>query len=369
MKVALVHDWLNQWGGAERVLETLHEIFPEAPIYTSLYNPEALPSYYRSWDIRTSFMQQLPWAQRHHQRFLPLYPLAFRSFNLSRYDVVISNSSGFGHGVATPSHTCHINYCLTPPRFLWNLPGYLERERIHELLLLALPPLISYLRQWDAASSRNVDQFVAISRAVQERIKACYGRDSAVIHPPVDTSHFAIEKEQGDYFLVVSRLIPYKRIDLAVQAFNDLGLPLWIAGEGRDRIALQSMAGPNIRFLGAVAEEEVPRLVAGCRAFIFPGEEDFGIAPVEAMAAGRPVIAYGKGGSLDTVVDGVSGLLFVEPTAEALAEAVSRFRDADFDPHPIRQHARSFDTRVFKDKMVRFVAEKAKEHGVGAEGH
>lgn len=362
MKVAIVHDWLTQWGGAERVLETLHEIFPEAPIYTSLYSPRALPQFYRSWDIRTSFMQLLPWAKEHHQSFLPLYPLAFRSFNLASYDVVLSNTSGFGHGVATQPHTCHINYCLTPPRFLWNLPGYLERERINGAFRLLLPILVRYLRQWDERASSGVDHFIAISQTVKDRIESCYGRSAEIIYPPVETIRFTPGEERGDYFLVVSRLIPYKRVDLAVRAFNGLKLPLWIAGEGRDRRALEAMAGPHIRLLGAVPQEEVPKLVAGCRAFIFPGEEDFGIAPVEAMAAGRPVIAYGRGGALDTVIDGETGLLFHEPEAQALAEAVQRFNDDAFDPHHIRQHALGFDTQVFRDRIMGFVAEKAKEH-------
>lgn len=364
MRVAIIHDWLNQHGGAELVLEVLHEMFPLAPIYTSIYDSRAMPSAYRTWDIRTSFMQRLPWVKRHHQPFLPLYPLAFARFDLSDYDLVISNSSGFCHGVATPPQTCHINYCLTPPRFLWLLDRYLERERIAAPLRWALRPFIARLRGWDYAAAQRIDHFIGISKAVVGRIAQFYSRSAALVYPPVHTSRFscALASEVGDYFLVVSRLVPYKRVDLAVQAFNELGLPLLIVGEGRDRRTLQGMARSNVRFAGRVPDEELRELLARCQAFVFPGEDDFGIAPLEAQAAGRPVIAYAAGGALETVVEGKTGLFFQEASANALTTTVRRFEEQTFDPQLIRRHAQTFDTEVFKTRFQAFVAAKIEEH-------
>ncbi|HDN79060.1 MAG TPA: glycosyltransferase family 4 protein [Chloroflexi bacterium] len=353
MRVAIIHDWLNQYGGAEIVLEALKEMFPEAPIYTSMYWPQAMPDFYRGWDIRTSFMDKLPFVKTHHQPFLPLYPLAFEGFDLSGYDVVISNKSGFCHGVITPSETIHICYCLTPTRFVWNYHGYIRREGLGRVARWLLPLFLNYLRTWDRLAADRVDFFVAISQEVKKRIAKYYKRESEVIYPPVYTDRFQPSPEQDDYFLVVSRLIPYKRIDIAVEAFNRLGLPLLIVGEGRDRKALEAMAEPNVRFLGRVSGGELARLYARCQALIFPGREDFGIAPVEAQAAGRPVIAYAAGGALDTVIECETGLFFYEQTPEALSETVRefmRYSDA-FDPEVIRANALRFDVSRFKERM------------------
>lgn len=363
MKAAIVHDWLNQNGGAEQVLTVLHEMYPSAPIYTSIYDPDAMPETYRHWDIRTSFMQNLPLVRKHHRPFLPLYPLAYERFDLSEFDLVISNSSGFCHGVLTQPHTCHINYCLTPPRFVWNLPQYLARERVNAAARKLLPWVNSYLRAWDLAASHRVDYFVAISRAVEARICKFYRRQASLIYPPVDTHRFELSPDIEDYFLIVSRLVPYKRVDIVVEALSQLGLSLLIAGDGRDRPRLEAMAKPNVHFLGRVAEEELPRMLARCRAFVFPGEEDFGIAPLEAQAAGRPVIAYSAGGALETVIDGVTGCFFPEQTADALAEVMRHFHDKDYDPATIRRHAQRFDTEVFKARFSAFVAEKMAEYG------
>ncbi len=364
MRVALVHDWLNQIGGAEEVLEVLKTMYPQAPIYTSIYGPKVMPAHYRSWDIRTSFMDKLPFVKGHHQPFLPLYPLAFESFDLSQYDLVISNKSGFCHGVITPPETLHVCYCLTTTRYLWSYPAYVEREEIGPLARLILPPFLYHLRLWDRAAADRVDHFVAISQAVRRRIAKHYRRESAVIYPPVDIAGYecAAISEHDDYFLIVSRLIPYKRIDLAVRAFNELGLPLIIIGEGRARASLQAIARPNVKFLGRLPDAEVKRYLARCRAFVFPGLDDFGLAPVEAQAAGRPVIAYAGGGALDTVVEGVTGTLFHPQTPEALAEAVRTFDDAGYDPAVIRQNAERFDASVFEEQLRRFVEEKYAEH-------
>lgn len=355
MKVAIVHDWLNQMGGAEAVLEVLVDMFPGAPIYTSIYAPEAMPEAYRAWDIRTTWMDHLPGIHRHHQLYVLKYPLAFGRLKLAGYDLVLSNKSAFCMGVHVPSQTRHICYCLTPTRFVWDFDAYVRREPVGRAAKQLLRPFLGWLQRWERAAARRVDAFVAISSAVQDRVSGLYDRQSTLIHPPVNTGRFRPEQDQEDYFLIISRLIPYKRIDLAVQAFTALGLPLWIGGDGRDRVSLQAIAGPNIRFLGRVPEGELSRLMARCRAFVFPGLEDFGITPLEAMSAGRPVIAFAGGGALDSVVEGVTGTFFHEQTPEALAETVSRFDSMTFDPECIRTHASRFDTGVFKANLKAFI--------------
>ncbi len=360
MRVALVHDWLNQMGGAEAVLEALVEAFPDAPIYTSIYARDRMPVHYRGWEIHTTWLDAMPLIHRHHQLYLPLYPLAFDGLNLSGYDVVISNKSGFCHGVITGPSAVHLCYCLTPTRYVWAYEEYIAREGLPGPLRRLLRPLIALLRLWDRIAADRVDAFIAISREVARRIRKFYRRPSILLHPPVDVQRFQPAARPEDYFLIVSRLIPYKRIDLAIEAFNRLGLPLVIVGDGRDRRRLQRMAGPTITFLGRVSTEELAELYARCRAFVFPGAEDFGIAPVEAMAAGRPVIAFAAGGALDTVVEGVTGVFFHAPAPESLVEAVRRFEDLRFDPGVIRRHAEQFDKHVFQEKIKK-IAELAWE--------
>jgi glycosyltransferase involved in cell wall biosynthesis len=357
VRLALVHDWLNQIGGAEDVLETLVGMFPAAPIYTSMYWREGMPPAYRSWDIRTTWMDRLPGIYRHHQSYLPLYPLAFAQLDLCGYDVVLSNKSGFCHGVQT-GKAVHICYCLAPTRYVWDFEGYAAREALSPALRTALRPLIRLLRRWDYRAAQRVDHFIAISREVQARIRRYYGRDSIVVHPPVDTARFQPAPAHGDYYLIVSRLIPYRRIDLAVQAFKQLGLPLVIAGDGRDRPRLETQAGPNVTFLGRVPDEDLPDLFARCRAYVLPGVEDFGIAPLQAQAAGRPVIARGAGGALDSVIEGETGVFFEEPTPEALAAAVRAFDPDAVDPRACVQNAARFDASVFRRRLMRLVEEK-----------
>jgi glycosyltransferase involved in cell wall biosynthesis len=357
LRVAIVHDWLNQIGGAEEVLEALLEIFPGAPVYTSIYWPEAMPAAYRKWDIRTTWMDRLPGIHGHHQPYLLFYPLAFGGLELNGYDLVISNKSAFSLGVRTSLQTRHICYCLTPTRFVWDYDAYVRREQVGGAARNLVRPFLGWLQRWERAAADRVDSFVAISDEVQRRVRLLYDRESAIIYPPVDTERFTPASDRGheDYYLIVSRLVPYKRIDLAVEAFAELGLPLWIAGSGRDRASLEAMAGTNIRFLGRVPDEEVVRLMARCRAFIFPGLEDFGITPVQAMAAGRPVIAYAGGGALDYVVDGVTGTFFHDQTAESLSETIRWFDEAAYDPAAIRRHARKFDVSVFKTGLLAFI--------------
>jgi glycosyltransferase involved in cell wall biosynthesis len=358
LRVAIVHDWLNQIGGAEGVLEALVEIFAGAPIYTSIYWAEAMPAAYRAWDIRTTWMDRLPGIYRHHQPYLLLYPRAFGGLELRGYDLVVSNKSAFCLGVQTPEETRHICYCLTPTRFVWDFDSYVQREQVGGAAERLVRPFLGWLRRWERSAADRVDAFVTISREIQARVRRTYNRESVVIYPPVDTTRFTPAGGHDDYFLIVSRLIPYKRIDLAVKAFTELGLPLWIGGSGRDRDSLEAMAGPNVRFLGYVPDEELGPLMARCRAFVFPGLEDFGIAPVQAMAAGRPVIAYAGGGALDYVVEGVTGTFFHEQTPDSLIDAVRHFDDRAFDLATIRAHAEQFDTGVFQSRLRAFVEEQ-----------
>lgn len=350
MRVAIIHDYLNQYGGAERVLEALHDLYPEAPIFTSIYDPEVMPDYYRSWDIRTSFMQRLPGWRRQFRRYLLLYPTAFESFNLSGYDLILSSSSAFAKGVIPCPSALHICYCHTPMRFAWRTGDYIEREGIKGLQALLLPFALNYVRLWDVSTNHRVDGFVANSHEVAGRITRYYGRTAEVISPPVDLPPYD-PQPQGDFYLAGGRLIPYKRIELTVEACTQLGLPLKIFGDGRDRRRLESLAGPNVEFLGWVDEATRRDLFARCRAYIFPGEEDFGITPLEVMAAGRPVLAYGAGGALETVLDGLTGRFFYHPSAEALAQTILTSQHDRYDPLLIRRHAESFGRTVFLARM------------------
>jgi glycosyltransferase involved in cell wall biosynthesis len=362
MHLALVHDWLNQIGGAEDVLETLAEMFPAAPIYTAIYWPEKMNPVYREWDIRVTWMDRLPSIYRHHQPYLPLYPLAFAGLDLSGYDLVLSNKSGFCHGVRTED-TTHICYCLAPTRYVWDFDAYAAREALPSVVRIALRPLVAILRRWDYRAAQRVDHFIAISFEIQDRIQRYYGRDSTIIHPPVDTARFQPATTQDDYYLIVSRLIPYKRIDLAIRAFNQLGLPLVIAGDGRDREALEALAGPTVTFLGYAPDEDLPDLFARCKAYILPGVEDFAITPVQAQAAGRPVIAYDGGGARDTVIEDETGAFFPEMAPEALAKAVCELDLDAIDPQACARNAERFDASVFKKQLGEFIDHVMEKQG------
>ena len=365
MKTAIVHDWLNQIGGAEDVLETLVELYPDVPIYTSLYWRDGMPAHWREWDIRTSFINRLPLAQKRQQLYFPLYPMAFEQFDFSDYNLVISNKSGFCHGIITGPETLHICYCLTPTRYVWRYHQYVEQENLgslqRRLLRAIMPPFLTSLRQWDRLAADRVDHFIAISQTIRQRIAKIYRREAVIIYPPVDTSRFAPATGVEDYYLIVGRLVPYRRIDILIEAFNKMGKPLVIAGSGRDRERLEDLAGPTIEFLGYVPDDQLPELMARCQAFMWPGEEDFGISPIQAMAAGRPVIAYAAGGALETVIPGRTGALFFEQTAEAIVEAVEQFDACALDPQAISAFAAQFDTIEFKRKMQQFVDEKLEQ--------
>jgi glycosyltransferase involved in cell wall biosynthesis len=363
MKVALVHDYLNQMGGAERVVMAFHEIFPDAPVYTSIYDPQRVDPVFQKMDIRTSFMQKLPLVTKHHQPYLPLYPFAMENLDLRGYDLVLSSSSAFGKGVITRPETLHICYCHTPMRWCWNYDEYVEREHLGKVARSVLPLLITGLRVWDQTSAMRVDHFIANSPVVAERIRKYYRREAAYIPPPVDASRFPFDPAivPDDYFLILSRLVPYKRIDLAIQACNQLQLPLVIIGGGRDLDRLKQMAGPTIRFMGRLSDEEVIHYITHCRAFLFPGEEDFGITPLEAQVCGRPVIAYGAGGALASIIDGITGRFFEEQTVESLTAVLATFDEQIFDPTVIHSHALEFDMPLFRRRILQFVEAKLSE--------
>lgn len=309
MRVAIVHDYLAQAGGAERVVEAMHRIWPEAPIYTSVYDPEATLSSFRGMDVRTSFLQRWARHSRIHKLALPFYPAAFESFDLSGYDLVVSSTSGFAKGVITGPETCHICYCHTPARFAWRYHEYVAQGGYGRATRRVLPLLVHCLRAWDYASAQRVDYFVTNSYNTARRVHKFYGRAAGVVHAPVEAGRFRVEDTPPrGYFLTVSRLVGYKRVDLAVEACSRLRLPLKVVGVGPDAARLRALAGPSVEFLGRLEDAQVAKLLAHCRALLFPGEEDFGITPLEAMASGRPVIAYRAGGALETVVEGKTGV-------------------------------------------------------------
>lgn len=358
MKVVLVHDYLNQMGGAEKVVEVLTEIFPRSPLYTSAYVPSAVSSAFAHRDVRTTFMQHLPLMRKFFKAYLPFYAFAFESLRLPACDVVLTSSSAFAKGVRPPPGACHICYCYTPTRFLWEFDEYVARERFGGPLKAFLRQFLRPLKAWDAAAARRIDGFIAISRNVREKIRTSYGRDSEVVYPPVDVDRFRVADRIDDYFLVVSRLNAYKRIDIVIEAFNRLGLPLKVVGTGTHERHLKASARPNVEFLGAVGDERLIDLYGRCRALIFPGREDFGLTPVEANASGRPVIAYAAGGALETIDDGVNGLFFDRQTPEAVADAVKRFEGMTFDPGKVRLSAERFRTERFVREITNCVHEQ-----------
>jgi glycosyltransferase involved in cell wall biosynthesis len=357
LKIAIIHDFLTQRGGGEKVLEVLHDMFPNAPVYTSVYNARSMPANYQSWDIRTSFIQKLIPIPVLYRAALLFYPMAFESFDLSEYDLVISSSSSFAKGVVTLPDTVHVCYTHTPMRYAWQTSGYVKSEKMSRVTRFLLAPGLHYLRNWDVTAASRVDYYIANSSVVAQRIRKYYRRECHIIYPPVETARFTPQKREGKsgYYIMVSRLVPYKRLDLAVRAFSQLGLPLKIVGTGRQEQTLRRLAGDTIEFLGFVDDETLPGLVAGAKAFIMPGEEDFGIAPVEANACGCPVIAYAAGGALDSQIEGVTGTLFFEPTVESLCAAIKQFEQSQFNSAEICAHAQSFDEIIFRQKFSDFL--------------
>lgn len=370
MKIAIAHDWLTNMGGAEKVIINFTEIYPNAPIYTTVYNPQKLDESLQKVTVKTTFLQKLKGANKRHQSLLPLMPIAWEQLDFNDFDVVLSSSSSCAKGLVTSPDTMHVCYCHTPMRYAWEFYSeYLEREKIGFLKRKLIPIIMNYIRIWDVTSANRVDYFIANSENVARRIRKHYRRDAIVIHPPVRASYFNTSSIDKDYFLIVSRLVPYKRIDLAVEVFNELGLPLIVIGQGPQFEYLQGIAKDNVKLLGRQSDEVIKEHYAECRAFIFPGEEDFGITPLEAQASGRPVIAYGKGGALETVVEGKTGIFFKNQTKEDLIQAIKEFDKMCFDKNEIRNHALKFDESVFKQKIIDFISEKYNEfHMYNGEG-
>lgn len=364
-RIALSHDYLNQYGGAERVVEVFHAMFPEAPVYTSIYDADSMPPSYRDWDIRTSFLQHMPGIHRNHQPFLPLYPAAFKFLTVDpSYDVLLSSSSAWGKGVRVDPSVLHICYCHSPMRFAWDFDHYAERERMDGLSRKVVQPILRRLRNWDRATSRRVHQFIANSTVVQKRIEQFWGRQSTVIHPPVDTETFepAPTDAIGEYYLLVSRLVPYKRFDIAIEAANQLEVPLKVIGDGRARADLEALAGPTVEFLGRVSDNERNELFARCKGAIFPAEDDFGIGQVEVQAAGRPVIALDRGGARETVIDGETGVRFAEQTPAGVIDAIRRLESLTFSADRITSHAARFSRARFEREITDVIGEAYERH-------
>jgi glycosyltransferase involved in cell wall biosynthesis len=371
LRVAIVHYWFSGIGGGERVVEAIAQIFPQADIFTLLLAEGHDQPALRGRRLKTSFISRIPGASRWHRHLLPLYPFALEQFDFSNYDLVISSESGPAKGVITSPKTCHICYCHSPMRYIWDL-YHESRKQMNPLTRTLFSATAHYMRLWDFSTAARVDHFVANSRYIAARIQKCYRRESTVIHPPADVSAGYISSQIDDYYLVVSRFVPYKRIDLAIRACNELKRRLRVIGTGPEYKSLKRMAGPTIEFLGALDDCSIRENYAHCRALLFPGEEDFGLVPVEAQSHGRPVIAYGQGGALETVRDECSadydfghctGLFFQDPTAESLREAICRFEkvEGQFRPEFIRNTVERFSLERFKAEFSTYVRDKMGE--------
>ncbi|MCA1392251.1 glycosyltransferase [Bradyrhizobium sp. IC3123] len=352
MKVAIIHYWLVGMRGGEKVLEALCEMYPEADIYTHVYVPEVVSETIRKHRVVSTFINRLPRAPRMYKTYLPLMPLALEQLDLRDYDLILSSESGPAKGVIAPPHALHVCYCHTPMRYIWNM-FHDYRASAGSLARLAMPSLAHYLRLWDVASAARVDSFVANSATVAGRIRRYYGLDANVIHPPVDTAAFSPcpSSELGDYYLMAGELVSYKRPDLAVRAFNELKQKLVVIGGGEMLSEIRRLAGPTVSVLGPQPFEALKHHYARCRALIFPGEEDFGMVPVEAMASGRPVIAFGRGGATETVANELTGLFFDEQTIDAISNSIARFERMTFEPEAIVAHAQQFGREPFIRKM------------------
>jgi glycosyltransferase involved in cell wall biosynthesis len=359
MKVAIIHYWLLSMRGGEKVVEALCELFPNADIYTHVCDRANLSAIIDAHPIYTTFIDSLPFARKLYKRYLPLMPFALEQLDLTHYDLVLSSESGPSKAVITGPHALHICYCHSPMRYVWD-QYHIYREGAGVLTRIFMSIISPFLRIWDTASATRVDHFVANSQFVAMRIRKFYGRRASVIYPPVAVERFDICTGRGDYYLCAGQLVRYKRIDLAIQAFLNTGRRLLIAGTGEEEERLKAMGGSNIEFVGRQTDRELASLLQGCRALVFPGMEDFGIVPIEAMACGRPVIAYGAGGALETVIDRQTGILFPEQSWQSLRAAVETFEqlEHEFDPVRIRQHATLFDAAIFKKRFEMLVHEQ-----------
>ena len=361
LKVAIVHDWLVSLGGAERVVESLLKLFPQADLYTSVYDPKKV-KLFKNRQVRTTFLQRWPLAKSKHQLFASIRPLAFESIDLKGYDLVISSSSAEAKGVITGTDTLHISNIYTPVRYYWS--GYKEYYAnpgfgfLNPIVRYFMPKMTKKLKIWDYAAAQRPDSLIAISKTVSERINKYYNRPSTVIYPPVDVLRFENSSPKSDYYLVVSRLVPYKRVDLAVEACTSLNRKLVVAGRGPELKNLKKLAGSSVEFLENPTDEDITKLYSKARGFIFSAEEDFGITPVEAMASGTPVICYGKGGATETVVDGKTGVFHDKQSVESLSQAINRFESIKFDKKKIKQRANDFSEDKFLNLFGGYVVEE-----------
>ena len=366
-RVAISHEWLTIPGGSEQVVMAMLDVFPQAELFTTVYDPAPWPEAITSRPVHASFLNRIPGAARHYPKLLPLMDAAFRRFDLSGFDLVLSSNHACAKNLRVPAGVPHVCYCHTPMRYAWD-PAFLAGEDLGRVGRLGARALLPWLRRRDLAASRGPSRFLANSTFVAERIRRFYGRDADVLHPPVDVDPLlGLERRDGGYYLFLSRLVPYKRADLAVAACARLGRPLKVVGGGRAEAAVRAQAGPGTEFLGRVGDAELPGLLAGARALLFPGEEDFGIVPVEAQAAGVPVIAYGRGGVRDTVVDGETGVLFGEQTVEALCAAIERFETREWPAGPLRENARCFRPEVFRDGLAQAVLATVEERAAATD--
>ncbi len=351
MRVAIVHDALINTGGAERVVQYMHEAFPDAPIYTSAYFPSQTYPAFRNLDVRPMRHLRIAKTEMQAKALMPLMVWGFSRIDFSRYDIVLTSSSYAAKAILANPPTQHICYCYAPFRLAWDWPSYREQLSLPRAVR-ALVPLVSVvLRYWDYGVSQRVHHFITSSKAVARRIEACYRRSAIVINPPIPIAHYPIGEAGGEHYLVVSRLNRYKRVDLAISAFNHLKRNLVIVGDGPERERLEQMANDNIQFAGRVSDEQLCKCYRDCRALIFPGEEDYGLVPLEAQACGKPVVAYRAGGVLETVEEGVGGVFFDRQAPEALIEAVAKLESFTFDPADIRRHASKFDVGTFVDRL------------------
>ncbi|HEY7960769.1 MAG TPA: glycosyltransferase [Solirubrobacteraceae bacterium] len=347
-RVAVVHDWLTIPGGSERVVLEMLAMFPQAELFTSVYDPRPWPAQITDRPVHTSWLNRIPRATRIYPKLLPLMSRAFQSFDFSGFDLVLSSSHACAKNVLAPAGVPHVCYCHTPMRYAWD-PSFLDEEEVGRLTRLALPLLLGRLRRQDLAGAARPTAFAANSRYVAQRIERSYGREARVIHPPIDVARFLeIDPEPGDYYLALGRVVPYKRVDLAVAACARLGRPIKVAGDGRALAGARAAAGAGAEFLGRVPDAELPALLAGARALLFCAEEDFGIVPVEAQAAGVPVIAYGVGGVRDSVLDGETGVLFEGQTVAEVCAGIERFEALSFAASALKDNARRFDPARFQ---------------------
>lgn len=359
MKIAIVHDWLTNMGGAEQLIINFKEIYPSSPVYTTFYNPDKLDDKLKNIDVRTSFLQGKKMVTN-HKKYFPLMPLAFERFNLKEYDVILSCSTCCAKGAKKRKDALHICYINTPMRYAYEFKNeYIGDMNPMKRILVNI--LLFFMRIWDKNNNKRIDYFIANSKEIQKRVKNTYNRDSVVINPPVRVDKFKISKTDKDYYFIVSRLVGYKRFDLAVKACSELNKKLIIIGDGPEREKLEKIAGPTVEFLGRQSDEVVSKYLSECKALLFPGLEDFGIVPVEAQACGRPVICYGKGGVLDTVIDGETGVYFQEQTVESLKEAILKFEKMKFDKKKLRKHAEEFSEENFQRKIKEFIDQKVSE--------